>query len=157
MATVTYISTGAPGFGFTVKDGEGGRKHIKCENGQYVVDSEDVVTIAAIDDAIRRYPAIARNFRKVDREAAAEVARRFVRSQAAKGAFNTGHLTAMQRETLAASTQALQESAPNNPEGMQGLVTEMAAAGVTVVETIPQTIPSTEAPPKFFPALKPAS
>lgn len=136
---VTYVSRRAAGFRFSVQlEGETRKRQVACERGVITLHADkDAALIAAIDVALAANAALGQQLTKVDKEAAAQVAKNFSREMAAKGAFTSAQANIMRQQMLAASNAAIEAAAPNNPEALKQFAEEMAGENAVLTEATP--------------------
>jgi len=150
-----YLAAKSPTFRTSVKiknkDEEGKTVRIRCkfENGIYSTDNDEIA--AALDKALAESVGLSSHFRKVDMAQAAAAVKAHmskVTQLAHKGSMASDALAKLKRGAIPASGNALEESAPNNPEALTQLQKAMesdandAAGNDTVLITETKTEPS---------------
>lgn len=138
-----YASRVSPTLGTTV-DVDG--KTIRIKFAKKVFKTSDAAVAAALDAAIAEGGALAMHVHRIDRDAAEQAARAFLeRKAAAKGGFSTANMAELVGQPMAASSQALGEMAPNNPEALQEFSEALSGGSMAITEFVHQ-VAETERP-----------
>ena len=127
--THKYLAPKAPAFRTRIEM-DGNDTWIKFTHGVFTTEDDNVAT--ALDSAIEQNVGLGLHIRKADMAEANALAaehQKTLASQVHAGALHSGALDDLKAGAIPASGNAMEESAPNNPEALQDMQDAMASEG----------------------------